>query len=64
MFHETTEKEIENLLHNIPWLRRRHGFSKKRMAALLGISVEVLFRLCAQFGIHPKDLFSKRLDDA
>ena len=42
MHEEINGNEIENLLNNIAWLRKRHGFSKKKMAKLLGIGVGTL----------------------
>lgn len=33
------EQEIKNLLHNLAFLRKQHGYSAAKMAALLGIGV-------------------------
>lgn len=35
------QKEI--LIHNIRWLRRKHGLSYRRMARMLGISTWTMF---------------------
>ena len=35
----TNEKELQNLLHNLCWLRKHFGYFKKEMAEILGISV-------------------------
>ena len=39
MKNKETKKELENFIWNVAWLRRQYGFSKKKMAALLGIGV-------------------------
>lgn len=40
-----TDKEIENFLHNVKWLRKHYGLSKKRMAELLKISIKTLNKI-------------------
>ncbi len=38
-------KEHENITHNIAWLRKKNGLTKKQMALLLGISVKSLSKI-------------------
>ena len=38
-------RELETFAHNITWLRKHYGISKKRMSFLLGISVRSLNRI-------------------
>ena len=42
---EDYDREEQNFLHNIAWLRKQHGLSKKRMAELLGIGVGSLNKI-------------------
>lgn len=39
------DRELENFMHNIAWLRRKHGLSKAKMAGLLGVGVPTLNKL-------------------
>ena len=34
-----TDREVENLIYNLIYLRRQHGLSKKHMARILGIGI-------------------------
>lgn len=36
---------IENLMHNISYLRKRHGLSQRRMAVMLGVGPGTIRRL-------------------
>ena len=49
-----TEKEIENFMHNIAWLRKKHNLSKKQMAQICHIGVPSLNKL--ENGIMPRKL--------
>lgn len=40
-----TDIEIGNFLHNITWLRKQHGLSRKRMGSLLGIGTGTLRKI-------------------
>ena len=42
---KTTDDEIEILLHNIKALRLRSGYSKRKMAQYLGISLYTLNKI-------------------
>lgn len=46
------EEQARNLCRNIRWLRKTHGLSKSRMAAIMGISVKSLSLL--ESGVIPK----------
>lgn len=37
--------EFEVFSHNLIWLRRKHGYSKRRMAKILGIGIWSLNKL-------------------
>ncbi len=39
------ERELQNLLHNIAWIRREKGLSKKKMAKILGIGIRTLNKI-------------------
>ena len=39
------ERKEQNFLHNIAWLHKHHGLSKKRMAEVLGIGVGSLNKI-------------------
>lgn len=39
------ESQLRTFAHNITWLRKHFGISKKRMAALLGVSAATIRRL-------------------
>lgn len=39
------ERELQNLLHNIVWIRHKNGITKKKMAKILGISMKSLNRI-------------------
>lgn len=51
---KTLEYEIEIFMENIAYLRKKNGYTKKRMAKLLGISVYQLNLI--EKGIMPKKL--------
>ena len=36
---EATEQEVQILMQNITWLRKKYGYSKKMMAGILGIGL-------------------------
>ena len=36
---DTNKSKIQTFLHNLCWLRKHFGYSKKEMAEILGISV-------------------------
>lgn len=38
-------KELENITHNIAWLRKKNNITKKQMAILLGMSVRSLSKI-------------------
>ncbi len=38
-------KEHENIIHNIAWLRKDRGLTKKRMAEILNLSVKTLSKI-------------------
>ena len=42
---EDCEREEQNFLHNIAWLRKYYGLSKKRMAEVLGIGAGTLNKI-------------------
>ena len=42
MYTDSTAEQVANLCHNIAYLRRRHGLTKKEMALTLGIGVRSL----------------------
>ncbi|MBQ9746286.1 MAG: helix-turn-helix transcriptional regulator [Clostridia bacterium] len=44
-------KEIETFLHNIAWLRKHHGISKRKMAKILHISTSTLNKI--ESGVLP-----------
>ena len=44
-YKEDCEREEQNFLHNIAWLRKHHGLSKKRMAEVLGVGVGSLNKI-------------------
>ena len=37
--------EFQNFVHNVKWLRERHGLSKKEMAKIMGIGIQSLNRI-------------------
>ncbi len=39
------DRDLQTLLHNIAWLRARHGISKRRMCRLLHIGAGTLERI-------------------
>ena len=44
------DEELKNFMRNVTELRRHNGYSKKRMAELLGISIGTLSKMeCGQF---------------
>ena len=45
MMQASTGNQFKNLCHNIVWLRRSHGLSRKKMSALLGIGLWSLTQL-------------------
>lgn len=51
---DTKTSDIQNLLHNIAWLRKHHGLSNKKMAELLHISIPSLNKI--ENGVLPKRL--------
>lgn len=53
MAQRANRMELENLCHNIIWLRRVSGLSKKQMAALLEIGLWSLSKL-ERLEIPPK----------
>ncbi len=53
MENTSSKTAFENLSHNIIWLRKHHGYSKRKMAELLGIGLWSLNRL-ERFEIPPK----------
>ena len=38
-------KELENITHNIAWLRKNNNMTKKQIALLLGMSVRSLSKI-------------------
>lgn len=54
MKEKTKCREFECLMYNIVLLRKHHGISKKKMAEMLGISVNSLNKI--EEGIFPKNL--------
>lgn len=40
-----TDREFENFMQNVKWLRKRFGLSKRHMARLLGIGVGSLNKI-------------------
>ena len=50
----STQQELENFMYNLAWLRKKHGLSRTRMAAILGIRISTLDRL--ERGDLPEDL--------
>lgn len=45
MCSELIERQRNNFLYNVAWLRRQHRLSKKKMAQLLGISIGSLNKI-------------------
>lgn len=39
MERDMMQREIENFAHNVAWLRKHYGISKKKMAELLWIGI-------------------------
>lgn len=54
MKHQESERDTENFLYNIKWLRSHYGFSKRKMANMLGIGVTTLNKI--EQGIFPPRL--------
>ena len=54
MFSKEFGHYVENLLCNIAYLRKRHGFSKKKMAEILNIGVWSIDRI--EEGVLPERL--------
>ena len=50
----STDHELANFMYNVAYLRRKHGLSRSRMAAILGISVKTLDHI--EQGDFPKNL--------
>lgn len=48
------DRNIQNFLYNIAWLRKQHHLTKKKMAALLGIGIFSLIKI--ENGRLPKKL--------
>lgn len=66
------KQHVENMLHNITWLRKHYGISKKHMAKLLGIGIGSLNKiengkmpplLSAEIFLRIHDLFNIRPQD-
>ena len=47
-------EDIKTFLHNVAWLRKQHGLSKKVIATLLNISVKDVKQI--ERGIIPPDM--------
>ena len=45
MLSEINQKQLDNFLYNISWLRKHNGLSKKKMAEILEISVSTLNKI-------------------
>ncbi len=45
MAEKETDQEFENFIHNIIWLRKQHGLSKKEMAKILGIGMKSMEKI-------------------
>ena len=52
--NDTNKENIDNFLYNITLLRRMFGYSKKKMAYILGISIGTLTKL--ESGVIPPRL--------
>lgn len=48
------DSDYDIFMHNVAWLRKKHGFTKKKMAALMGIGIESLNKI--EKGVFPKNL--------
>ena len=55
----SSEKELELFRKNIQYLRKKYGYSQKKMAEILQISASSLYRL--EKGIIPRCLTAKTL---
>lgn len=45
MIKDKSEREMKNFAYNIAWLRKEHGYSKKKMAKILNIGIGSLNKL-------------------
>ena len=45
MLNAAIYQEEQNFMHNVVWLRKHHGISKKRMSKLLGIGIGSLNKI-------------------
>lgn len=45
MIGEEYDRQLENFVHNVVWLRKHYGISKKKMAEILGIGVASLNKI-------------------
>lgn len=45
MIKRQSQIAMNNFLHNVVWLRKQHGLSKKQMAKILGIGIGSLNKL-------------------
>ena len=55
----TETSDIQNLLHNITFLRKHHNLSKKKMARLLHIGIPTLNKI--EIGVLPDRLSAEVL---
>lgn len=53
-YNNDTYKELEILMKNIEYIRKKNGLSKKEMATILGIGINTLEKI--ENGIIPKRL--------
>ena len=58
--NDNIRKEHDNFTHNVAWLRKHHGLTKKEMAQMLGIGVSSLTKL--ENGIVPQRMTTEVLN--
>lgn len=60
MPNDIIDEQAANLCHNIAWLRRHYGLTKKEMALTLGLGVRGLSMI--ENGVIPKNMSVVHLD--
>ncbi len=54
MVKDEIEREIKNVMHNVVYLRKKNGYTRKQMAEIMGVSMRTINMF--ENGIHPPRL--------
>lgn len=49
-----TDRAIANIMHNVVYLRKKNGYTRKQMAEIMGVSMRTMYMF--ENGIHPPRL--------